>query len=218
MLETAPILYRGNNSCKRCGNCGNVIKQPEGISPDAYAIGVSVFNEIDFIDNNYFENIEEKYIKEKYVCCEFCDNFGEDITENNIEKIKNYSEYPKIESIFLSLYELTGTYESLIDIYRYYEYKQEEEKAKDYRTKIINILTKEFDKQPKLRTLLTLVDLHRRNSDFETALNLIKLSKKIHKQDKEENKRMAKLQLIKIEKTLCKINSILCLDTTLYMV
>ena len=126
--------------------------------------------------------MEDTYFNEKYMYCPECGNIAEDLEhEDNtpyfntkeIRAISN-SNKPQIEKNFLIMHKIHNTYQTLLDIYRYYQYTNNEEEARPYRNQIISKLEEDYQNHHYLHTLRLLIEYHRRNGDFDKALDLIK--------------------------------------------
>ena len=126
--------------------------------------------------------MEDTYFNEKYMYCPECGNIAEDLEHEdntpyfNTKEIRDISNSnkPQIEKNFLIMHKIHNTYQTLLDIYRYYQYTNNEEEAKPYRNQIISKLEEEYQNHHYLHTLRLLIEYHRRNGDFDKALDLIK--------------------------------------------
>ena len=182
------IKFRGTNSCVRCGHCGKIWREPEGMTHCEDFLNLSVYNKIDmmtykiFGKRDYDTNLEI-YVKEKYAICPFCGNFGESLTEDNYTEDV---EKENLEQIYLYMYNKKQDFESLVDVYRYYEYKKDYEKSKYYRTKIIGEIKKQYENKPSIMYYIKTADLYRRNEEYDKALQIIKEGKRFSKKDETE--------------------------------
>lgn len=213
----APIEFRGDNSCERCGHCNNVWREPEGMTGLEYNTSLSMYNSIDLMNYKVVAktkgDVNERYVTEKYAICPFCGNFGESLTEDNYtEEV----EKENLEQIYLYMYKKKQDFESLVDVYRYYEYKKDYEKSKYYRTLIIEYLKQEQQEEPMGITMMRIADLYRRNEEYDKALKTIKDSKNFLKSNLFENKisfKITKYKIKEIEK-YCKIKNCNKIDTS----
>ena len=158
-----------------CAHCHLTQKEPKGIMPVEYYSCCQNFD-----DSMY--TMEDTYFNEKYMYCPECGNIAEDLEHEdntpyfNTKEIRDISNSnkPQIEKNFLIMHKIHNTYQTLLDIYRYYQYTNNEEKAKPYRNQIISKLEEEYQNHHYLHTLRLLIEYHRRNGDFDKALDLIK--------------------------------------------
>ena len=126
--------------------------------------------------------MEDTYFNEKYMYCPECGNIAEDLEHEdntpyfNTKEIRDISNSnkPQIEKNFLIMHKIHNTYQTLLDIYRYYQYTNNEEEARPYRNQIISKLEEDYQNHHYLHTLRLLIEYHRRNGDFDKALDLIK--------------------------------------------
>ena len=126
--------------------------------------------------------MENTYFNEKYMYCPECGNIAEDLEHEdntpyfNTKEIRDISNSnkPQIEKNFLIMHKIHNTYQTLLDIYRYYQYTNNEEEARPYRNQIISKLEEDYQNHHYLHTLRLLIEYHRRNGDFDKALDLIK--------------------------------------------
>ena len=126
--------------------------------------------------------MEDTYFNEKYMYCPECGNIAEDLEHEdntpyfNTKEIRDIfnSNRPQIEKNFLIMHKIHNTYQTLLDIYRYYQYTNNEEEAKPYRNQIISKLEEDYQNHHYLHTLRLLIEYYRRNGDFDKALDLIK--------------------------------------------
>ena len=105
------------------------------------------------------------------------------------------------------MYKKKQDFESLVDVYRYYEYKKDYNKSKYYRTLIIEEIKKQYENKPSIMYYVRTADLYRRNEEYDKALQIIKEGKRFSKKDETEidscNFHDHKKLLTKIKK-LCK--------------
>ena len=126
--------------------------------------------------------MEDTYFNEKCMYCPECGNIAEDLEHEdntpyfNTKEIRDISNSnkPQIEKNFLIMHKIHNTYQTLLDIYRYYQYTNNEEEARPYRNQIISKLEEDYQNHHYLHTLRLLIEYHRRNGDFDKALDLIK--------------------------------------------
>ena len=126
--------------------------------------------------------MEDTYFNEKYMYCPECGNIAEDLEHEdntpyfNTKEIRDISNSnkPQIEKNFLIMHKIHNTYQTLLDIYRYYQYTNNEEEARPYRNQSISKLEEDYQNHHYLRTLRLLIEYYRRNGDFDKALDLIK--------------------------------------------
>ena len=219
MIETFPttIKFRDTDSCKKCGHCGKIWREPEGMTDKRYFFNLSNYNKIDLMDyivkKDKHKTINEWYVEDKYAICPYCGNFGESLTEDNYtEEV----EKENLEQIYLYIYNKKQDFESLVDVYRYYEYKKDYEKSKYYRTLIIECLKQEQQEEPIGITMMRIADLYRRNEEYDKALQTIKDLKKFLKSNLFEDKILFKITKYKIKeiKKYCKIKDSNKIDTS----
>ncbi len=183
------IKYRGKNHCEKCAHCGNIWQEPEGMTDQRYFNNLSRYNKIDLVDyiNNRTDehSVNEWYIKEKYAICPFCGNFGTSITEDNFNA---EMEKDNLEAIYLYMHQEHNSIDTLIDLYRFYEYKKDTEKAILYRTGIIKHLEREMLKNHDAELVMIISDLYRRNGNFDEAMKMSKELSKISKPKTEIDK------------------------------
>ena len=191
-----------------CAHCHLTQKEPKGIMPVEYYSCCQNFD-----DSMY--TMEDTYFNEKYMYCPECGNIAEDLEHEdntpyfNTKEIRDISNSnkPQIEKNFLIMHKIHNTYQTLLDIYRYYQYTNNEEEARPYRNQIISKLEEDYQNHHYLHTLRLLIEYHRRNGDFDKALDLIKNEfgkKKYAKKLPYETGYEDNMDIIKQEKKLCK--------------
>ena len=192
-----------------CAHCHLTQKEPKGIMRVEYYSCCQNFD-----DSMY--TMEDTYFNEKYMYCPECGNIAEDLEHEdntpyfNTKEIRDISNSnkPQIEKNFLIMHKIHNTYQTLLDIYRYYQYTNNEEEARPYRNQIISKLEEEYQNHHYLHTLRLLIEYYRRNGDFDKALDLIKneFGKKRYAKIKNKNNfdYINDRDVILKEKLLCK--------------
>ena len=173
-VPKAPILHR-KGKLIGCAHCHLAQTEPEGMTDHEYNSFIRNFD-------GTLCTMEDTYFNEKYMHCPECGNIAEDLEHEdntpyfNTKEIRDISNSnkPQIEKNFLIMHKIHNTYQTLLDIYRYYQYTNNEEEAKPYRNQIISKLEEDYQNHHYLHTLRLLIEYHRRNGDFDKALDLIK--------------------------------------------
>ena len=208
-VPKAPILHR-KGKLIGCAHCHLAQTEPVGMTDHEYNSFIRNFD-------GTLCTMEDTYFNEKYMYCPECGNIAEDLEHEdntpyfNTKEIRDISNSnkPQIEKNFLIMHKVHNTYQTLLDIYRYYQYTNNEEEAKPYRNQIISKLEEEYQNHHYLHTLRLLIEYHRRNGDFDKALNLIKNEfgkKKYAKKLPYETGYEDNIKIIKQERKLCKKN------------
>ena len=173
-VPKAPILHRKGRLIG-CAHCHLAQTEPVGMTDHEYNSFVRNFD-------GTLCTMEDTYFKEKYMYCPECGNIAEDLEHEdntpyfNTKEIRDISNSnkPQIEKNFLIMHKIHNTYQTLLDIYRYYQYTNNEEEARPYRDQIISKLEEDYQNHHYLHTLRLLIEYYRRNGDFDKALDLIK--------------------------------------------
>ena len=173
-VPKAPILHRKGRLIG-CAHCHLAQTEPVGMTDHEYNSFVRNFD-------GTLCTMEDTYFKEKYMYCPECGNIAEDLEHEdntpyfNTKEIRDISNSnkPQIEKNFLIMHKIHNTYQTLLDIYRYYQYTNNEEEARPYRNQIISKLEEDYQNHHYLHTLRLLIEYYRRNGDFDKALDLIK--------------------------------------------
>ena len=173
-VPKAPILHR-KGKLIGCAHCHLAQTEPEGMTDHEYNSFIRNFD-------GTLCTMEDTYFNKKYMHCPECGNIAEDLEHEdntpyfNTKEIRDISNSnkPQIEKNFLIMHKIHNTYQTLLDIYRYYQYTNNEEEARPYRNQIISKLEEDYQNHHYLHTLRLLIEYHRRNGDFDKALDLIK--------------------------------------------
>ena len=173
-VPKAPILHR-KGKLIGCAHCHLAQTEPEGMTDHEYNSFIRNFD-------GTLCTMEDTYFNEKYMYCPECGNIAEDLEHEdntpyfNTKEIRDISNSnkPQIEKNFLIMHKIHNTYQTLLDIYRYYQYTNNEEEARPYRNQIISKLEEDYQNHHYLHTLRLLIEYYRRNGDFDKALDLIK--------------------------------------------
>ena len=210
-VPKAPILHR-KGKLIGCAHCHLAQTEPEGMTDHEYNSFIRNFD-------GTLCTMEDTYFNEKYMYCPECGNIAEDLEHEdntpyfNTKEIRDISNSnkPQIEKNFLIMHKIHNTYQTLLDIYRYYQYTNNEEEARPYRNQIISKLEEDYQNHHYLHTLRLLIEYHRRNGDFDKALDLIKneFGKKRYMPFNRNSKSIYavyvnNVDIIKKEKKLCK--------------
>ena len=209
MLFTAPIKSR-NGEMAFCSHCKSKQEETIGMTMAEY---LKCKNRLD----DGLSEIEEEYFNEKYMVCSNCGNICEMFSDDNmhyfdapeIQEIIN-SNKPQTEKNFLIMHVIKNNYESLLDLYHYYQFMDMEKETKHWREILLTYCENVFHETDLLYYLRMMIELNRRNGDFDKALNLIKTEYKRVK-DLDKNNDFSKYATamfehdkIKEEKRLCK--------------
>lgn len=153
---------------------------------------------------------QDIYLNNKYWFCENCGNIGFSIDENNIEKYDNEvvqilanTNLLNTEKLLLIKSIISPSFETLLDLYWYYE-NTKNNKSNKTREQMILLLN---NQQKDIYTLYFLVELYRRNGDFKTARKLIKKAENIDKNETDKTKIKENtdfIRLLKTQNNLCK--------------
>ena len=173
-VPKAPILHR-KGKLIGCAHCHLAQTEPVGMTDHEYNSFIRNFD-------GTLCTMEDTYFNEKYMYCPECGNIAEDLEHEdntpyfNTKEIRDISNSnkPQIEKNFLIMHKIHNTYQTLLDIYRYYQYTNNEEEARPYRNQIISKLEEDYQNHHYLHTLRLLIEYYRRNGDFDKALDLIK--------------------------------------------
>lgn len=211
-VPKAPILHR-KGKLIGCAHCHLAQTEPVGMTDNEYNSFIRNFD-------GTLCTMEDTYFNEKYMYCPECGNIAEDLEHEdntpyfNTKEIRDISNSnkPQIEKNFLIMHKIHNTYQTLLDIYRYYQYTNNEEEARPYRNQIISKLEEDYQNHHYLHTLRLLIEYYRRNGDFDKALDLIKneFGKKRYAKFVDDYSYngyglyMRNIYIIKEEKKLCK--------------
>ena len=151
MQPTPSIKYR-TEEFAYCKHCGKKQVQSHGLTPFEY------FFYKKYLDDGHIV-VEEKYFNEKYLVCSVCGNICELFSQDNANLLKNdkiqsilNSDISQTEKNLLIMNNIKNNEESLLDLYNYYQYSENNEKTQLYRDLLINFYNEKLAHQEELHS------------------------------------------------------------------
>jgi uncharacterized OB-fold protein len=202
-----PVIGFKNQTHIQCKHCGHKQLRPQTTDP------VWFIADQNYLDDGLVE-LQQKYFAEKYTICENCGNIYQTEDEDNFEIINTedvqlvlHSNKSQIEKIFTIMYIVRKSFETTKDLYYLYMFLENKKAEQYFRNQLIRLYSDRFIKHQDIISLRMLIELYRRNGDFDRTLVFIENDFVKLKSLSDETIRTADSQEyahIEKEKELCK--------------
>lgn len=172
MLIYTPAVHRGGLTHRVCGHCHKDVHVLPGITDTHFMSGIQC-------TDGWNTGGGMEYFESKYEWCPECNNFGEDITVDNLAEYAQSpdlmsiidSEKPLVEKMMLVMHKLQPhDFARLRDVYWYYCVKRDERNVIAWRR--IWLATFPKPEQCSLDMLLLTLHLYRLDDKMQDALEL----------------------------------------------
>ena len=208
MIKDAPIRYRNGDYPIVCLNCNH--EQLELQTPTSF----EYFEKTPYLDD-FREGMETEYFESKFQKCENCDNFAPTLKMNWARKIRYdetlkklwESDKPELEKRFLLAHMIEPSFQTVLDLYWYYDFNDQPKEASKLREKLMKEYKEAYEDEQSLYGLRMYVELLRREGEFRKAIRLAKKGKFLP--NNEINRELAfsspyELDMLEQEIALCK--------------